>query len=118
MRLVNYLAALCWHLSAFSPCGTHLPADRLGFLARAETIYGVFDADEAGQDASARFAVVLGERWRPVPLPRGAKDLSALAAQPGGRARFFASLAAARGRQCATGDQPSLDTEVAHGVPR
>ena len=67
----DYLTAVSWRLPAFSPCGTHLPAERLGFLARAERVYGVFDGDEAGRAAAARFGEHLGERWRPLRLPDG-----------------------------------------------
>jgi DNA primase len=91
----DYLTAVAWRLPAFSPCGTHLPAERLGFLARADVVYGLFDADDAGEQASARMADVLGSRWRPVPLPAGC-DLNDLGSQRDGRARFFDLLAAAR----------------------
>ncbi len=91
----DYLTAVAWRLPAFSPCGTHLPAERLGFLARAQVVYGVFDADEAGAQASARMAAVLASRWRPVPLPAGC-DLNDLGQRRDGRARFFDLLAAVR----------------------
>jgi DNA primase len=91
----DYLLAVSWRLPAFSPCGTHLPADRLGFLARATAVYGVLDGDEAGREASARFGAVLGERWRPLRLPAGC-DLNDLGRRLGGRAEFFRLLAAAR----------------------
>lgn len=48
----DYLTAVGWRLPAFSPCGTALPAERLGFLARAERIYGCLDDDVAGQAAA------------------------------------------------------------------
>ena len=91
----DYLTAVAWGLPAFSPCGTHLPADRLGFVARARVVFGVFDGDEAGAQATARFAERLGERWQPVPLPEGC-DLNDLACQPGGADEFFRRLRAAR----------------------
>lgn len=91
----DYLTAISWKLPAFSPCGTHLPAERLGFLARAEVIYGVLDGDEAGRAAAARFGEQLGHRFRPLHLPEGC-DLNDLARHPGGRATFFHLLAAER----------------------
>lgn len=91
----DYLTAVSWRLAACSPCGTHLPAERLGFLARAERVYGVFDGDEAGRAAAARFGEHLGARWRPIRLPDGC-DLNDLGRRPGGRAEFFRLLAAAR----------------------
>jgi DNA primase len=84
-----------WRLAACSPCGTHLPAERLGFLARAERVYGVFDGDEAGRAAAARFADRLGARWRPLRLPEG-QDLNDLGRRSDGRAEFFRLLAAVR----------------------
>lgn len=89
----DYLTAVSWTLPAFSPCGTHLPPDRLGFLARAEVIYGVMDGDEAGQEAAERFSRTLGPRFRPLRLPDGC-DLNDLACRPHGREQFFRLLAA------------------------
>ena len=91
----DYLTAVSWKLTAFSPCGTHLPADRLGFLARAQVVWGVLDGDTAGRDASARFGEQLGSRWRPLTLPPG-MDLNDLGRQPNGREEFFRLLHAAR----------------------
>ncbi len=91
----DYLTAVGWRLPAFSPCGTHLPAERLGFVARAEAIYGILDADEAGREAARRFGEQLGGRWRPVGLPNGC-DLNDLGQRPGGRAEFLGLLASAR----------------------
>jgi DNA primase len=91
----DYLTAVSWGLPAFSPCGTHLPAERLGFLARTKVVYGVLDGDDAGQSASARFGEQLGERWRPLRLPEGC-DLNDLGRRAGGRQDFFQLLAAAR----------------------
>ena len=45
----DFLTALAWDHPAFSTCGTYLPADRLGFLARASVVYAVFDPDAAGR---------------------------------------------------------------------
>ncbi len=91
----DYLTALSWKLPAFSPCGTHFPAERLGFLAQAEVIYGVLDSDEAGRAAAARFGEQLGRRFRALHLPDGC-DLNDLARRPGGRAMFFHLLATER----------------------
>lgn len=88
----DYLTAVGWKLPAFSPCGTHVPADRLGFLASAKTVYGVFDGDEAGQMAAERFGALLGERWHPVLLPDG-YDLNDLGRRPWGRSDFIRLLA-------------------------
>ena len=91
----DYLTAVSWKLAAFSPCGTRLPADRLGFLARAQVVYGVLDGDAAGEQGSVRFGEQLGQRWQPLPLPEGC-DLNDLAQQADGRAAFFRLLDQAR----------------------
>lgn len=118
----DYLTAVSWRLPAFSPCGTHLPAQRLGFLARTEIVYGVLDADDAGQEAAARFSERLGQRWWPLALPVGAKDLSALGARPDGRACFFELLTGARAkrRQRPTDAPAQMNhgEEVAHARAR
>ncbi|MGH2354955.1 MAG: toprim domain-containing protein [Chloroflexota bacterium] len=93
----DYLTAVSWRLPACSPCGTQLPADRLGFLARAVAVYGVFDGDAAGREATWRFGELLGARWRPIALPDGL-DLNDLGRRPDGRALFFRLLAEARRR--------------------
>lgn len=99
----DYLTAMSWKLPAFSPCGTHLPAERLGFLARAEVIYGVLDGDDAGRAAAERFGAQIGRRFRPLHLPEGC-DLNDLSRRPGGRAMFSHLLAAER-RNLGTEDQ-------------
>jgi DNA primase len=91
----DYLTAVSWGLPAFSPCGTHIPAERLGFLTRAERVFGVFDGDAAGDEAAARFGEQLGERWRPLRLPDGT-DLNELGLRPHGRDWFYRLLSAAR----------------------
>ena len=91
----DYLTAVAWRLPACSPCGTALPAERLGFLAGARAVYGVLDGDAAGRAAAARFGAQLGPRFRPLRLPDGC-DLNDLARRPDGRALFFRLVAAAR----------------------
>jgi len=96
----DYLTAVSWKLPTLSPCGTYLPAERLGFLARAEVIYGVLDGDEAGQAAAQRFGRILSPRFCPLRLPDGC-DLNDLACQPRGRQQFFELLATSRRKQSA-----------------
>jgi DNA primase len=91
----DFLTALAWRLPAFSPCGTQLPADRLGFLAGAEAVYGALDGDQAGREAAARFSESIGARFRPLRLPAG-RDLNDLAQQRGGKRLFFELLTAQR----------------------
>lgn len=91
----DWLTAVSWGLPAFSACGTTLPANRLGWLARTEVVWGVLDPDRAGREGSERFGATLGRRWHPLLLPEGL-DLNELGQQPSGRAGFFRLLAAAR----------------------
>ena len=91
-------------LPACSPCRTSLPAERLGFLAHAEVVYGVFDADVAGQAAAERFATRLGARWQPLALPDGC-DLNDLGRRSDGRTTFFRQLVAT---------QPSIHRKGEH----
>ena len=94
--VVDYLTAVAWRLPACSPCGTALPAERLGFLARARVVYGVLDGDAAGRAAAGRLGAHLGARFRSLRLPEG-YDLNDLGRHPGGREAFFRLLAAAQG---------------------
>ncbi|MDE3074546.1 MAG: toprim domain-containing protein [Chloroflexota bacterium] len=91
----DYLTAVVWGLAACSFCGTQLPDDRLGFLASAQVVYGLFDGDDAGQMAASRAEEQLAGRFRPVQLPDGS-DLNDLGSRPDGRPLFFQLLATAR----------------------
>lgn len=93
---IDWLTAVAWRLPAFSTCGTDFPMDRLGWLAGADLVFGVLDADKAGREASDRLGAVIGPRWRPIVLPDGC-DLNDLGRRPDGRALFFRLVAAARG---------------------
>ena len=92
----DWLTAVSWRLPAFCACGTDMPLDRLGWLARARVVFGVLDADRAGREAAERFEQILGSRWRPLSVPEGC-DLNDLGRQPGGRTEFFRLVEAARG---------------------
>jgi DNA primase len=102
----DQLTAVSWRLPAFSPCGTSLPPERLGFLARARVVYGVLDGDAAGRAAAERFGAHFGNRWRSLPLPDG-RDLNDLGCQAEGRNAFFALLNATR---------QEIRTEKDHGA--
>jgi DNA primase len=91
----DWLTGVSWHLPAFSTGGTDFPMDRLGWLARAWVVFGVLDADRAGNEAAERFGIALGRRWRPVALPDGC-DLNDLAQRPDGRSLFLQLVSAAR----------------------
>lgn len=101
----DWLAAVGWGLPAIALCGPALPADRLGFLAGAGTVWLALDGDAAGRAAATRLGEAIGpvpgQRWLALDLPPGA-DLAELACRPGGREAFFALVEAAR-----RGDGPS-----------
>ncbi|MCC6629391.1 MAG: toprim domain-containing protein [Chloroflexi bacterium] len=61
-------------------------------LARFQQVWLLFDADEAGQRATAALAAALGQRATPVAVPAGAKDVGDLATLPDGRAHLAALL--------------------------
>jgi len=98
----DWLTAVSWRLAAFSTCGTDFPMDRLGWLAGAEVVVGVLDADKAGREASDRLGATFGARWRPIGLPEGC-DLNDLGRRPDGRALFLRLVAAAGGERAERG---------------
>jgi DNA primase len=106
--IYDWLTAVGWGLAAFSPCGTDIPRDRLGWLARARTVFGVLDADRAGRAASERFEAAFGSRWRTIALPEGL-DLNDLGRRADGRALFFKLVADTR-RHTADGHAERLGT--------
>lgn len=87
----DYLTAVTWQLPAFALCGARIPGDRLGFLASARKVYGVFDGDQTGTEANERFRALLGERFVPVELPNST-DLNDLGLIPDGRERLLRLL--------------------------
>jgi DNA primase len=98
----DWLTAVSWRLAAFSTCGTDFPMDRLGWLAGADVVFGVLDADRAGREASDRLGAAFGPRWRPIALPDGC-DLNDLGQRRDGRALFFSLVAAAGGERMERG---------------
>jgi DNA primase len=88
---LDYLSALSWGLPAVAVCGTGFPANRLGCLDAARAVYGAFDPDAGGRQASQYFTDLFGHRFRPVQLPEGL-DLNDLACTSGGREHFMELL--------------------------
>ena len=77
--------------------------ERLAGWLQRRGLEPVFDADTAGEQASARTSDLLGPRWRPIPLPAGC-DLNDLGRRPDGRALFFELLESVRTRPKAGGN--------------
>jgi DNA primase len=113
----DWLTDVAWGLPAFSPCGTGLPPNRLGWLARARVVWGALDADRGGREGAERFAAALGRRFHPLTLPEG-RDLNDLGRQSDGRATFFRLLREARrdlrdqGGPIDAASSPSRGTDV------
>src|SRR5262249_40334889 len=107
----DWLTAVSWNLPAFSTCGTNFPFDRLGWLARARVIFGVLDADSAGDAAAARFASALCRRWVPIQLP-DASDLNNIGCRTDGRALFFRLVSAAREQAGVSREGTADETEA------
>lgn len=95
----DWLVAVGWGLPAIALCGPSLPADRLGFLAGAGTVWLALDGDAAGQAAATRLGEEIGpipgQHWIALDLPPET-DLAELGRRPGGREMFFALVEEAR----------------------
>ncbi len=113
----DYLTGVGWGLPVCALLGTHVRAERLAVLERAERVALVFDQDAPGQQAAAALAARLGPRATSVSLPDGVKDLSELGVRPAGRAWLTARLGAlgfavddADDRRLAWSSSPSPNT--------
>jgi DNA primase len=85
--------------NAIASSGTALTEDQVRLLKRfTEEVVLAFDADAAGQDATAHLVGVLGPRVIPVTLPPGVKDPADLAPRPDGDALFRVAIRAAVAR--------------------
>ena len=67
------------------PLRTSFPADRLGFLARARTVYGALDADPAGRVQPAASGPCWGTASSPSPCRRAATSTTWGSGRPGRR---------------------------------
>ena len=88
----DWLTLVEWGLPAVGVAGTdlgELALAQLRELAARKTLYLVPQTDAAGQAAAQRLILLLPRPARAIGLPSTYKDLSGLAAQPGGRELFF-----------------------------
>lgn len=111
----DYLTAAGWGVPVCALLGTHVRAERLAFLARAQRVDIVLDSDPPGRQAAAALAARLGERARVVRLPDGVKDLSELGRRPEGRAYFFRLVG--RGDAGPASRDAEVDVEVGDAAP-
>jgi DNA primase len=93
----DYLTLKMWGYPAVATLGTHLRSDLLDDLRGFQRQYLVLDSDDAGFEATLTLQRELGSTAIPVGLPDGIKDPSQLAALPGGREAFAATLLEAVG---------------------
>lgn len=91
----DWLTLVEWGLPAVGVAGTdlgELALAQLRELAAERTLYLVPQTDAAGQAAARRLNLLLPSPARAIGLPSTHKDLSELAAEPGGRELFFGLL--------------------------
>ena len=91
--LFDWLVLAAWGLPACAALGAQ-GLDRVASALKGRSrIFLAFDADEAGRDASAELAGLLGaHRAAIVNLPEGVCDVGELGAHPDGRAVFLDQL--------------------------
>jgi DNA primase len=89
----DYLTGVSWNLPICALLGTHVRAERLGFLERVPEVVLAFDNDDEGQHAARELAESLSDRARVLHLPDGVKDLGELGAREDGRETFLRLVA-------------------------
>ncbi len=108
---LDLLALRQWGVPGLALCGTGVAHATLELLGRWERLYTVFDADAAGQAATARLVQAFGERVIPVTLPAGIKDPAELAPRPDGAALFGAAVRQALASQLTNSPAPSTSAD-------
>ncbi len=91
----DWLVLASWGLPAVASLGTQGVEKVAEGLRGCPRVFLAFDNDEAGLEATERFAGLLGRRAAAVTLPQGVGDVAELAALPQGRAVFLRLLARA-----------------------
>ncbi len=90
--LVDWLVLAHWRLPACAALGTRGLERVAGALMGCPRVFLAFDADDAGREATARLADLLGARAAAVTLPRGVGDVAELASLATGRDLFLRLL--------------------------
>ena len=90
--LVDWLVLADWGIPACAALGTQGLERVAGALMGCPRVFLAFDADEAGREATARLAYLLGPRAATVDLPRGINDVAELASLATGRDLFLRLL--------------------------
>lgn len=96
--LFDWLALSAWGFPACSGLGTNGVASVAASLRGVPRVFAAFDVDDAGREAAAHLAALLGGRAAIVDLPRGIGDVGELAERRDGRAVFLRLLRQASDR--------------------
>ena len=91
----DWLVLASWGIPAVSALGTQGVERVAEGLRGCPRVFLAFDNDDAGLEATARLAGLLGRRASAVTLPQGVSDVAELASLPRGRAAFLRLLARA-----------------------
>ena len=85
----DWLVLSEWGLPACAALGTQGMERVAAALRGCPNVFLAFDRDDAGREATARLAVLLGRRAAVVTLPEGIADVAELVTQPQGREVFL-----------------------------
>ena len=85
----DWLLLTAWGLPACAALGTQGMERVAAALRGCPHVFLAFDNDDAGRDAAARLAGLLGRRAAVVTLPEGIADVAELVTQPQGREVFL-----------------------------
>ena len=91
----DWLVLSQWGLPCCAALGTQGMERVAAALRGCPRVFLAFDADDAGREAAARLAGLLGRRAAVVTLPAGVSDVAELATLPHGRRIFLRLLARA-----------------------
>ena len=91
----DWLVLSQWGLPSCAALGTQGMERVAAALRGCPRVFLAFDADDAGREAAARLAGLLGRRAAVVTLPAGVSDVAELATLPHGRRVFLRLLARA-----------------------
>ena len=88
----DWLVLSEWGIPACAALGTQGMERVAAALRGCPRVFLAFDQDDAGREATAALAVLLGRRAAVVSLPEGIADVAELATQPHGRGTFLRLL--------------------------
>jgi DNA primase len=101
-----------WDVPGLALCGTGFSSTALQLLGQWQRLYAIFDADSAGQEATARVIDAFGSRVIPVQLPPGVKDPADLAPLVDGSALLQQAIRHAADRHAGPGLKRPLCSSI------